>query len=707
VKAVEACRPTATVGGVLVRVLGPLDVETDSAQAGAGADLPALGGPRQRSVLAVLVMHAGDVVSAETLLDAVWPDSPPPTARGTLQAYVSRLRSILGPDRLQGVDGGYRLRLGRTELDAWLLEDALAAAEHDSPLPAAQPPLVNALTLWRGRPLGDLSTEIFATAYVAALERCHVRAVCVAARHLLDGDDADAAVRELLRAGSEHPLESEVVALLMTAYQRQRRADAAIGAFRSFSARLRQDLGVTPDEALVRLASTVAATDPASHAGVRAEVRHGGAPNVTLPDPVHALVGRRSDLDLVAGAVEAQRLVTLVGPPGVGKSRLALEAAWRLVPAFPGGAVHVQLEGLRSAAGLLDALLAACRVTTPAGVPPMRSLARALRTRGRSLLVLDAAEHLAPSATDVVGQLVTEVTTVHAVLTSHAACGLDGERVVGVDPLTVPQGEDRLLDSEAGTLLADRAALSQPGFAVTPSNEAALSRIVRHLDGLPLAVELAAGQLAVLGPAELERRLRDRFDVLLAPGPYGRHVSLRAALATAMEDLDPHSRAVAERLGVLAGPVPFQLAERLVSDVGEPAGPTPRTALLGLARRSLLTVDQSGITMLETVREYCAARLRFTGAWDAAVMRHADVLVEELERRATHRQGADQCASAEVIEALSAEISVAVDRAGDAVARRLAALAAPWWYRSARLDDLADAAGGASGLQGKGAILPS
>lgn len=674
---------------MLVRVLGPLEVVPTSSAVGRHTGLPALGGPRQRCVLAALAMHAGHVLSSQTLLDAVWPDVAPPTARGTLQAYISRLRAVVGHDRLRGVNGGYCLSLGRGELDAWRLEDALAEAESRSPGPDADLRLSDALELWRGRPLGELAAHLFAGAYVAELDDLHARAVCVLAGHLLDRDDPDAAVHHLHRATTEHPFDSKIVALLIAAHQRQGRPDAAIAAYRTYRDRLRHDLGLAPSAELIALAEQVAAEQQGAVQSPRP--RTGSGLEVDLPDPEHGLVGRERELTVLLRTVGQRRLVTLVGPPGVGKSRLALEVGMRHRHAGRDD-LRVLLEGVRGPGQLMDALLAACRVTATPGVPHQRSLIRSLRARGSVLLILDAAERLTTQAIEVLGQVHADVPSCTMLVTSLAECGLPDERVVRVDPLTVPAADGPLLDSEAGTLLVARARLLQPGIAVTPDNEAALSRIVRHLDGLPLAIELAAAQLVLLGPAELERRLSERFDVLLAPGQSGRHVSLRATMAAAMDNLDTALRAVIERLGVAAGALPLELAGRLVQDVSLPGWPSPRAAILALARRSLVIVDERGVAMLESIREYCVERLRITGTWDVAVMRHADVLIEQMQRWQAHGHSGELGRAAEAVERLSTEVSVAIDRADPVASRRLAALVAPWWYRAGRLHELAEMA---------------
>lgn len=673
---------------MLVRVLGPLAVDLDDDKASTAPGSSALGGPRQRAVLAALVMNAGHSVPIAHIEDAVWPDGPPPAAAGTLQAYVSRLRGRLGANRLVRTDGGYRLLLERAELDAWLLTDAARAAEQDAG-GAALPALLDALRLWRGRPLGDLGTELFAAGFVTELDNLHVRALTLAAETLLAADDAAGAVQVLTAGMSEHPYDQPLVMLYMSAQARLRRPEAALRAYRTLAERLKRDLDVAPDEQVRRIARTVAATDPAARSAVVGQERRARHPGVALPDPGTSIVGRRAELAQLRASARSHRLVTLVGPPGVGKSRLALEAAWSLAGSVT-GAGHVVLEGIRDEPALLSTLAATFHVPEQPGVGLSATLVRALRARGPFLMVVDSAEHLTPEAVHALRAVVTACPALRVLATSLQPLGGPHETVLPVQPLPVPEVGGHLLDTDAGRLLLARARLAQPGFAVSAANEAALVDIVRALDGLPLALELAAGQLAVLGPTELSRRLSDRFEVLLRPGTSGRHVSMHAALSTAVDELTDDQRACLTRLGVTSGPLPMDLAERLCT--GETVSATPRAALMGLARRSLLVVDDRGVSMLESVRAFCAERLRRRGQWEHVVAAHGRVLRDRLEELGEHAHSGQQGWAAGVVGALSRETSAALARLPHPQARVLASLVSPWWYRAGRLSDLAELA---------------
>lgn len=672
---------------MLVRVLGPLAVE----MAALPADEAALGGPRQQTVLACLVMNADREVAPSTLVDAVWPDDPPPAAAGTLQAYVSRLRRVLGKERLVRSAGGYRLGLGRDELDEWVLADAVSAASTDGELSDdALVQLTDAVGLWRGRPLGELSAELFAGPYVASLEDLHARAVAVLASSLLARDEPMEAVAVLRRAVMYHPHHAELARLLMAGLQRSRRPDEALMAYRQFAARLQRDLGLSPDPEVRRLAAVVAATDPSARAAVAAQQRRARAgAAITLPDPVGVFVGRVEERAAVVDRLSQWRLVTLVGAPGSGKSRLALEAAWAASSRFVGGAGLVDVEGVGDPAGLLSAIGQAFGVQQQAGLSLATALRRGLAARGRMLILLDAAERLNEDAIRTLAALLNHCEELSFLVTSQQALDLPEESALDVGPLSVPDDAEALLDSDAGRLLVERARAAQPGFTVTPRSRPVLAEIARHLDGLPLALELAAGQLAVLGPTELARRLADRFSVLVKPGSSGSHVSLRAALASALDELDPIQRMVLERLGVTGGPVPLWFAERLVDDLCQRAGVHPRVVLGALARRSLLTMDERGVTTLESVRAYCAQRLADSQQLETALLRHGETLATALKEAAADYHGPRQGQAAALVGAVAAETHAAVGRLPEASATRLAGLAAPWWYRAGQLDRLA------------------
>lgn len=673
---------------MLIRALGPLQVQPDASAAGGDTQPPSLGGPRQRAVLACLIAHAGEPVAASTVVDAVWPDGAPQTAHGSLQAYVSRLRSLVGRERLRHTDGAYTLRLARDELDEWVLRDALTAAEQQPNDDRRLAALRTAVGLWRGQPLGDLGGAVAFSAYAAGLAALHVRAVCVAATSCLGAGTPDLAVDLLCRASIDHPHEENLCVGLMRAHAHAGRPDRALLSYRTLRQRLRDDLGTEPSEHVADIAARIAATNPNARTSVAAHHRQRHSPGVELPVPVGPLVGRRVEVAAICRTLAVSRLTTLTGPPGVGKTRLAVECGWQLASQAPGGVVLVPLEGVRDVHGLHAALMVACGVTAAPGVPPARALHRALCARDATLLVLDCADHLNGDAQDALVALVDAVPSLRLLVTSVAAIGAPDEVVVAVAPLTLPEPDGALMDSEAGRLLMSRAQHAQPGFALTPANESALVDVVRRLDGLPLAVELAAGQLAVLGPAQLRQRLHDRFAVLLAPGTSGRHVSLRAAIGAAWDELSPDAQAALDRLGTVSGPVPLSFAEALLSDLMASGGPTTQAALGVLRRRSLVAMDADGVDVLASVRDYAVDRLRASGTWEDACARHADALVGRLVATSRRGAGPDPGDAARSVRALHKELQAALTRHTGPGLARLGSLAAPWWYRFGNLGDL-------------------
>ena len=469
--------------------------------------------------------------------------------------------------------------------------------------------LHQAVGLWRGRPLGALGAEPPFVAFAAELEALHVRALASLAHQHMDANETDSAARLLLAGIGDHPHDSELVALAMQALHRQGRPDAAIAAYRTFADRLERDLGVIPDDRLEQLAAEVAAglsstPVPQRPGRARAQRRVGNVP--TSHD---SFVGRADDLARLGLALDRHRWVTLVGPPGVGTSRLGAEAARREAGRFAGGVRYADIGSARAGADLLDTLIEGWQVATQPGVDPTRSLVRALRGRGPSLLLLDAVVHPGSTSLRVLADLVERVDGLTVMVASHAPLDAPDEHVVRIDPLPLPPDGGHLIDGAAGRLLLDRATREAPGRALTPETEESLVRVVRRLDGLPLALELAAAQLAVLGPDELERRLDDRFAVLVAPGRSGGYVSLQASVAAVVDDLDDLPRAVLQRISVAGTALSMRRAERLVADLC-PSARTATRVIQELARRALLVVDDDRVWVLESIRDYCVDSAR-------------------------------------------------------------------------------------------------
>jgi predicted ATPase/DNA-binding SARP family transcriptional activator/DNA-binding CsgD family transcriptional regulator len=368
----------------------------------------------------------------------------------------------------------------------------------------------------------------------------------------------------------------------------------------------------------VQLASWVAGHDP----GPPAPARDVG----NIPLPVSSFVGRASELEQTTAVLGESRVVTLTGAGGVGKTRLALQAAAQVAPHFADGAWLAELAPVRDAAGVDDAVAAVFSVTARAG----RALVEFLRAK-ELLLVLDNCEHLLAEAAALAQVLARSCPRLVILATSREGLGIDGERLVPVPPLVVPGADadlDTILNAEAVRLFTERAAAVKPGFAVTKQNVAAVAAVCRRLDGVPLAIELAAARVPAMTPAELARRLARSFAVLAGGrrGAVARHQTLRAAIDWSFQLLTGSEQALLARLSVFAGGATLEAAEAVCG--GEGIDPDAVFGLLAsLVARSLVVAEEHGrqsrYRLLETIRQYGEEQIGQSGEAERWRARHA------------------------------------------------------------------------------------
>ncbi|WP_341718075.1 BTAD domain-containing putative transcriptional regulator [Micromonospora sp. FIMYZ51] len=530
---------------VEVSVLGPMRLRVEGAQVKVG--------PRPRAVLALLVAAGGRAVPASTLIEQVWPDSPPPAVHNTLQGYVALLRRTLEPGRVARAaartvvwDGsGYALRLAPTSVDAARFEQA--ATEAHAALVANRPAaavtaLDAVLPTWRGRPYEDVAEAEPLLAHAARLER--VRATAVADRHAagIALGEHSAAIAPLATLVEEHPLDERLWELLALAQYRAGRQGDALATLRTARRRLAEELGVDPGDRLRRLESDVLAQAPALDpiAGSGSIRVTGGPPPGRLPMPVDGLVGRRAELTELAALLARHRLVTLVGPGGVGKTRLALELA-RSAPPGSTGPWLVELAPVRDPA-LVAATVA--RAVGLVGVESLDTLAAVLHG-WETLLVLDNCEHLTEEIGRVVTTLLGGCPGVRVLVTGQQPLRLTGEVLAEVGPLPLP---------EAVELFVTRARAARPGWQVDEADGRLIRRICAAVDGLPLAVEIAAARSRVLPLDVLARSLTDRSPLLAdeRPGP-ARHRSVATAIAWGYDLLEPAEQRLLRTASVFSG----------------------------------------------------------------------------------------------------------------------------------------------------------
>ncbi|MFW6722472.1 AfsR/SARP family transcriptional regulator [Streptomyces sp. MAR4 CNY-716] len=647
-------------------VLGPLAVRTDT-----GQDV-AVPGAKVRALLADLLVHHGRAVPARTLIEDLWEGTPPAGATGALQSKVAQLRRTLeqaepgGRALVERAPHGYRLRAEPEQVDAARFAELAAAGRH-----------AEALALWRGPAFAGFAEAPFARAAAERLEERRVTAFeGLAEEHV--GRGAHGALAEELSAMlAAHPLRERLHAVRIRGLYLDGRQAEALAAYREIRDRLAEELGVAPGRELAAVHEAVLRQDPALAPGPpdgfgrrtgpapagpaarpgpdeRQPARpapapglappagppgsagpgppgEGGSPHELAPPmeitspagpaphtgPVPstdsvpyagplpyagltALVGRDDAVAEVRALLRTHRLVTLTGPAGVGKTRLALEVA----AAAADGARVVELAGVDAAGARREPAVLAERIAAALGV--RGDLGRALGTR-RLLLVLDTVEHLAVPAARLVVALLGAAPGLRILATGREPLAVPGERQWPVAPLP---------EAAAVRLFRERVADAVPGSA---GSDAEIAAVCRRLDGLPLAIELAAARVRTLGLREVAARLDDRFRLLGAGAR-----TLRAAFDWSWELLDDGERAVLRRLSVCAGGFDLATAEEVAAGPGVARGDVAGT-VAALADRSLIAVDGAAgrFGLLESVAAYARERLAEAAESGTYAVRHA------------------------------------------------------------------------------------
>ncbi|MFG3345026.1 BTAD domain-containing putative transcriptional regulator [Streptomyces sp. NPDC048018] len=611
-------------------VLGPTRAHTSEGSV-------AVGGPRVRALLTVLALRAGRGVPVGVLVDEVWAADPPADAVAALQALVGRLRRALGHERVVSVDGGYRLDATPEDVDAHrfvrLTADGVRELDAGRPRPAAEL-LDEALALWKGPALADLPDRAAEAARWEARRVDARRARLTAALAL---GEATAALPELAALCAEHPLDEPLQALRIRALRDTGRPSEALAAYETVRRGLAERLGADPSPELRALHAELLDTPDRAAAPPPA----GRPPVGNLRARLTSFVGREDDIAALQGDLRTARLVTLLGPGGAGKTRLSQEAAERVAAEWRDGVWLVELAPVTDPEAVTEAVLAGVgareTVLFGAGAEELRlgeePTGRLLEycADRRMLVLLDNCEHVVGAAAELVEVLLARCPGVTVLATSREPLGVPGEVVRPLGPLPW---------ATAVRLFGERGAAARPGFDVAEDAEAA-AEIVRRLDGLPLAIELAAARLRMLGVRQIAERLDDRFRLLTsgARTVLPRQQTLRAVVDWSWDLLDGAERAVLRRLAVFTGGCDLEAAEAVCGggapgpaagagagfDAGADAGDV--LSLLGsLVDKSLVVAAESEAGMryrlLETVAEYAAERLDEAGDREAAERRH-------------------------------------------------------------------------------------
>ena len=592
---------------------------------------------KQGAVLAFLALDAGRVVSSDRLVDELWGDAPPESALKSLDVYVWRLKRALPALGVEKVGRGYRLELAdgdRSDLREFerLVAEGRAAAADGDPRRASRL-LSDALRLWRGPPLADLD-EPFARAAADRLADLRLAALeeRIGADLDLGGDARLAAEVEALVA--EEPLRESLRALQMRVLYRSGRQADALAAYQDARRTLVDELGIEPSPALQQLERAILQQDPAlDRASVPARTHN-------LPEEATTFVGRERELERLASLLRDSpaRLVTLTGSGGSGKTRLALRAARAVADEFEDGVVLVELAPLADASLVVRALAAELGVQESAARPLVESLATNLAAK-HTLLVLDNFEHVAEASLDVV-RLLSSCAGLRILATSRVPLHVQGEQELDVPPLDLPPPDaaaEELLDFAAIRLFDERARAIRSDFAVDRENAGPVAAICARLDGLPLAIELAAARTRILSPEAilpmLERRL-DALDAAAGERP-GRQRTLRDSIAWSHDLLGERERTLFRRLAIFRGGCTLAAAEAVCGGDGVFSSLTTLVEH-GLVTTRWATEGESRFDMLETIAEFAREQLSESGELDELGRRHAEYLAtfaEDVEPR--------------------------------------------------------------------------
>jgi predicted ATPase/DNA-binding SARP family transcriptional activator len=620
-------------------ILGPLEVRKDG-------DRLALGGPKQRALLAILLLSTGRVVSRDRLIDELWADKPPAAARHALEVQVSRLRKTLGAE---GSDGsallarapGYVLNVEPGQLDLQrferLLADGRRALAEGDPAGATRA-LREAQGLWRGRPLADLEFEPFARVDIERLEELRLVA-------LEEGIEAELAlgrhadlIAELEALVAEHPLRERARGQLMLALYRCDRQAEALEVYRDGRRRLVEGLALEPSPTLQRLQQAILTQStelaPPPTMGTAPDKR-------ALPAPANRTIGRNHELRELRERLRGRsgRLITLTGPGGVGKTRLALEAARAVETDFADGACFVSLAAITTPEDVPATIVKTLGIIVLSGESPERAVQRFLAAK-QLLLVADNLEHLLDAAPFIAG-LLEACPALSVLATSREPLALGAEERYPVSPLALPEhgaapDPAALAGVAAVALFTERARARDPRFRLSDGSASAVAEICRRLDGLPLAIELAAARCALLSPIEIAERL-DAALGALGTGPrdvHARQQTLRATIDWSHNLLNDAEKQCFACFAVFAGGVTVAAAETIT---GAGLDTLERLVAKSLLVRRQPAQASTRLAMLETIRAYAAERLAADPDCESVRERHYSYFLVFAQRHGSDR----------------------------------------------------------------------
>ncbi|MDK1010611.1 MAG: BTAD domain-containing putative transcriptional regulator [Actinomycetota bacterium] len=581
----------------IIRFLGPFEMVVD----GQHVDL---GGPKQRALLAYLVLHVGEPVSIARLVEAVWGDGAPKGAIRSLRTYASNLRRLAGSTvDVRGAQGTYCLRLRSIETDVDRFRRAVANANEVEDPHEISAILESALDLWRGPFLADVDRPwVQDESSILELER--QRAVARWAEATIAEGGSDRVIPVVERSVSEAPLDERLSGLLMRALYRSGRQADALAVYRRLRTRLTEELGVQPGPELQKLEEQILLHE-VSMDGVE--------PRWLLPAPASDLVGRSVEIEDLLARTEQVRLLTLTGPGGVGKTRLAIEVGRRIIEVGDQPVFFADLSSVLDESAV-DAVLASSAGVQPhPDTGPLVGLIEYLRPR-KAVLIVDNCEHLAGTVARSLAALVRGCPQLVVVATSRSPLYVDGELEWRTPSLALPDRSGASIGDlrrwPAVELLLQRA---PNAFQVTDANVGDVVELCRSLDGLPLALELAASRLGSMTPAEILATLGSRVQLSRGDSPdESRHATLGATIDWSYELLPEEPRKLLIRLGVMSGEFLFEDVLAVCSPQAESPDDV-RHQLSTLVDQSLVMAETSGTRtryrLLETIRRFAIVHL--------------------------------------------------------------------------------------------------
>lgn len=605
-------------GDVLeIRILGTIEIVRDT------EEIPLA--PKQRSLLALLLLERGRVVSNDRIADALWGDQLPTVVGDAIRFHASRLRRALATNELLDLDlhadhGGYRLTVNETVIDAVRFErlvDAALRALTESP-DIALADCERALSMWRGPPLGDVTYEQFASLEIRRLEQLHLRAHELRIDALTRLGRLEEAAEAIGGLVVEYPIHHGFAESLLRVLNRLGRPIDALREYEESKARFRQELGIRAPEVLRGLAAESRALieDPA---WTDPEHRR-----LNIPLPLSRYVDRGTEVDDLQRRLEEHRLVTLVGPGGVGKTRLAVEAARGLAASFADGAWLVDLLEIDEDASVPGAVARALDIGEGSSGTTIRRLVSKLSSN-QTLVVLDNCEHVGGGAATVTEQLLGVCPRLRILATSRVRLGIQGESVFQVEPLKVPDPAAtprQIMDASSVRLFTNRAS-SAAGYSLIEDDMEAVAALMVRLAGLPLAIEMAAARAQMLHPAEITANLNSHLDYLQS-GERGippHHRSLAATFRWSYDLLGRRERDVFRRLAVLQ---PGWKTEAAAAVAGCDTDPGFVDVLGELVDASLVVRDGDRFRLLEPIREMALSLLHEAEEQDETYRRYVE-----------------------------------------------------------------------------------